>query len=42
MTIAEKVCGLDVTTGWVKYRASMFIKTLRAAFAFPCKLQRRH
>ena len=39
VAIAEKVfwnCGLDVTIGGVKYRASMFIKTvLEAAFGFP-------
>ena len=43
VAIAEKVfwnCGLDVTTGGVKYRASMFIKTvLEAAFGFPNVLQ---
>ena len=39
VAIAEKVfwnCGLNVTIGGVKYRASMFIKTvLEAALGFP-------
>ena len=43
VAIAKKVfwnCGLDVATGGVKYRASMFIKTLlEAAFSFPNVLQ---
>ena len=43
VAIAGKVFwnwGLDVTTGGIKYRASMFIKTaLEAAFGFPSVLQ---
>ena len=39
VTVAEKEfwnCSLDVTTGGVKYRAFMFIKTvLEAVFGFP-------
>ena len=37
VAIVEKVfCGLDVTTGGVKFRASMFIKTvLEVGFGFP-------